>query len=293
MNPILQSGPLDQKIELIGSGDGTEIVQYEIPKGRIFVIDPSVINNTYEFYYVVYGKLENNNNIYKKGTHIEALNISSCLTFQALEDTLIIMFVSRMGEYKIVSDFNTKLLDQLDQIEKKDNYTFSHCRRVEELCFKVGKELNLDANKLRRLILAACFHDIGKIEISDYILNKPGPLNDEEYVIMKTHVKYSKKILERNLDPEIAGIVIQHHERINGSGYPYKLKGSEILFEAKILAVIDSYDAMVNDRVYKKAMCSTVAIKELISMCPSYYDLSVVTALIKVLENHSSLTSVS
>lgn len=113
--------------------------------------------------------------------------------------------------------------------------------------------LKLHGKMLYAFLTAARYHDLGKIKISDQILNKPGHFSQEEFLTMKDHVLETRRLLEPVVEEEVCLIAEQHHERLNGSGYPYGLKGDEISDLGKALAVIDTFDAMTTDRVYKKA----------------------------------------
>lgn len=115
----------------------------------------------------------------------------------------------------------------------------------------MGLALGYSGNRMLHLLLAAQYHDIGKINIPDDILNKPGRLTDHEFSIMKGHVVEGKDLIIENFNEDVYQIIVQHHERIDGSGYPLGLKGSRICQEAKILAICDSYDAMISQRIYK------------------------------------------
>ena len=147
-------------------------------------------------------------------------------------------------------------------IEAKDRDTKGHTVRVAELTVAIARELGMPAPRLRYLARAGLLHDIGKLHIPDAILLKPGPLDDDEWVIMKRHPEMGLDILQRlgKFEAE-AEVVIAHHERIDGSGYPHGLKGDEIPMGARILAVADTYDVLVSDRPYRRARTRDEALK--------------------------------
>lgn len=149
-------------------------------------------------------------------------------------------------------------------IDARDAYTADHSRRVADIACKVGKELGLKDNQLECLELAALFHDIGKIGIPDYILNKTGRLDEEELKKIQAHPVLGYKILEKIefLSPMLHA-VLYHHERPDGKGYPEGLKGNEIPIGASIIAIADSYDAMTSNRPYRSALSHEFAIEEL------------------------------
>ena len=139
-------------------------------------------------------------------------------------------------------------------IEAKDRDTRGHTARVAELTVLIARELGMSAPSLRYLARAGLLHDIGKLQIPDEILTKPGPLTPEEWVVMKRHPELGVAILTRmgKFEDE-ANVVMSHHERMDGSGYPEGLVGDAIPLGARILAVADTYDVVVSDRPYRKA----------------------------------------
>ena len=147
-------------------------------------------------------------------------------------------------------------------VEAKDENTKGHNTRVAELAVQIGRAMDLPTDKLRTLARAGLLHDVGKIGIPDAILNKPGPLDAEEWTAIKRHPALGHEILLRvpSLRRE-AEIVIAHHERIDGSGYPHGLRGEQIPLEARILAVADTYDVLSSDRPYRKAFDNEHALR--------------------------------
>ncbi|MGH8915744.1 MAG: HD-GYP domain-containing protein, partial [Acidimicrobiia bacterium] len=136
-------------------------------------------------------------------------------------------------------------------IEGRDAYTESHCVHIAEISLAMAVRLGLEADRLDKITFAGLLHDIGKIAVPDSILTKPGALTGREYDQMKTHAAIGEEILDRiSLLAEVAPIVGQHHERLDGSGYPRGLRGEDILLEARILAVSDTFDAMTTTRPY-------------------------------------------
>jgi HD-GYP domain-containing protein (c-di-GMP phosphodiesterase class II) len=146
----------------------------------------------------------------------------------------------------------------------------------------------LSAPDLSELELFAALHDIGKIGIVDQILNKPGKLTDEEWAQMKRHseIGYHIALSSPELTP-IAEYILSHHERFDGSGYPQGISGQEIPFAARILAVADAYDAMTQDRVYRKALGKEEAIRELSSNRGTQFDPDVVDVFLRLLTENT------
>lgn len=279
-----QENEFQAVINLLASGNNTEIIQSEIGKnGMIFILPPKDIC-VFEYYYIVKGQVEYDNTIYCQCDSFDASKITQGHAIKALEDTVLLCISSSMGGFERSYNFNKVLTEQLKCIQKKDHYTFEHCKRVKELAFDVCKKLNLNHNELKDIVLAAYFHDVGKIQIIDDILNKPDALTADEYTQMKEHVVFSYEIIYKAINSEIADLILLHHERLDGSGYPKGLVGEHIPLSARILAVVDSYDAMTTDRVYKVGKDSKTAIQELYDLSHQY-DHKVVQALDQVIHS--------
>ncbi len=168
-------------------------------------------------------------------------------------------------------------------IDARDAYTAGHSRRVADIACKVGKELGLAASQLECLELAVLLHDIGKIGIPDYILNKPGKLEDEEFKKIQAHPVLGYNILEKIefLSPMLPAI-LHHHERFDGKVYPEGLKGDEIPTGASIIAIADAYDAMTSDRPYRRALSHEAAVVELKKCKGTQFKNEIVDAFLKV-----------
>jgi len=140
-------------------------------------------------------------------------------------------------------------------IDAKDPYTCGHSDRVARIAVRLAQELGYPSDTLSRVYLAGLLHDIGKIGVNDAVLQKPGKLTDQEFELIKTHVKTGFRILSglKQLD-DINTVVLHHHEAWNGNGYPEKLVGENIPQIARIVAVADAYDAMASDRPYRSRM---------------------------------------
>ena len=171
-------------------------------------------------------------------------------------------------------------------VEVKDRETQGHNRRVAEVCVKIGRELGVTASELRVLARSGLLHDVGKLGIPDAILHKPGPLNDSEWAVMKTHPEIGLTILGRagHFKRELLA-VLYHHERIDGSGYPHGLIGEAIPLEARIVAVADTYDVLTSDRPYRKARSCAEALSVIQAEAGSHLDHRVVTALLATVDS--------
>jgi len=170
-----------------------------------------------------------------------------------------------------------------DTGEERDSYTAGHQRRVAEICSKISKELGMDADHIHGLHLAASIHDLGKIGIPAEILAKPRRLTALEYGMIKEHAMIGFNIIKDVSFPwPIAKIILQHHERIDGSGYPLGLKDDELLLESKILAVADVVEAMASHRPYRAALGIEAALNEIKAQRGITLDTQVVNACLRI-----------
>jgi putative nucleotidyltransferase with HDIG domain len=171
-----------------------------------------------------------------------------------------------------------------DVIEADDQYTGDHTKDVVELTLRVADELGVDDDTRRGAEFGALLHDVGKIHIPNAIINKPGPLDDDEWVIMKTHTVEGQKMLERvgGALARVGVVVRASHERWDGGGYPDGLVGEEIPLAARIVSACDAYNAMTTDRSYRKALAVADAVAELERCAGTQFDPAVVAALVKV-----------
>jgi putative nucleotidyltransferase with HDIG domain len=167
--------------------------------------------------------------------------------------------------------------------EVRDPYTAGHQKRVAQLSFELAKVMGLSDNQYEGLTMAAFVHDIGKILVPADILSKPGKLSKPELDMLKDHTKIGYEILKTIEFPwPIATIVLQHHERMNGSGYPAGLTGDQIILEARILAVADVVEAMSSFRPYRPALGIDKALAEINQYRGTLYDKEVVDACNKL-----------
>lgn len=168
----------------------------------------------------------------------------------------------------------------------RDGDTFVHAHRLVELAVSTARQLHQNERELHMLRLGAILHDIGKIGIPDAILLKPGPLTDEEWKVMRSHPDIGRHILQEigGVFNQLAEVVVAHHERWDGAGYPMKLAGEAIPLHARILTVVDSYDAMTSRRVYREPMPIEAAKAELQRCSGSQFEPRVVEAFLRVLD---------
>lgn len=172
-------------------------------------------------------------------------------------------------------------------VEMRDPYTAGHQRRVAELSVAIGRELGLAEDRVHAIGLAATIHDLGKINIPAEILTRPGRLSDIEYALIKTHPEIGHEIIKHIDFPwPIAEAMSQHHERIDGSGYPHGLKGEAISLEARIIGVADVIEAMSSHRPYRPGLGIDAALDEIATGRGTRFDAAVVDACLRLFREH-------
>jgi PAS domain S-box-containing protein/putative nucleotidyltransferase with HDIG domain len=170
-------------------------------------------------------------------------------------------------------------------VEMRDPYTAGHERRVTRLAEAIGRELELDERRLEALRLAGSVHDIGKIAVPAEILSKPGALHDFEFSLVRCHPGVGADILRSiEFEQPVADIVLQHHERLDGSGYPDGRRGEEMLLEARIIAVADVVEAMASHRPYRPSLGIGAALAEVRDGAGTRYDQAAVDACVRVFD---------
>lgn len=274
------------ELRLLGRGDGTEVMLQKIDANEAVIIDPGDYVDLMEFFYIINGELEleydQNKILLQDGDYFYTHHLMEHFQFKTITDVTL-LYISTQPTFHYISSIINELLVLANSIEEKDIYTHGHIQRVKDYGIKIGNKLNLSKEKIENIGFASLFHDLGKLNIPDEILNKPGRLTDEEYEVVKRHSTWGAKIVTKTYFEDLSGIIMQHHERVDGSGYPSGLKGDEILIEAKIIAVADSYDAMISERSYKNVHTPQEAIDELISLKGKLYDEDVIDAFVQVL----------
>ena len=171
-------------------------------------------------------------------------------------------------------------------VETRDPYTAGHQARVSDLARSIAKEMHMDKDQIEGIRIAAAVHDLGKISIPAEILSKPGRLTDKEFSLITDHSQIGFELLEPiNFVWPIARYVHQHHEKINGSGYPLGLKGDEILDEAKIITVADVVEAMASHRPYRPALGIQMALEEITKNQGILYDPEVVDTCVSLFQD--------
>jgi putative nucleotidyltransferase with HDIG domain len=190
--------------------------------------------------------------------------------------------------HNIVDEVIEQLLSKKDivltlsKLRSIDDYTYEHSVNVCVLSLIVGIDLNIDKDSLKKLGIGAILHDIGKVGISENIIKKPTRLSQNEFEDIKKHTEYGYEILRRtNVSEEAAQIALYHHERYDGTGYPEGLKGEEIPLFSRIVAVADVYDAISNDRVYKKKLSPDKVFRQLAQLANKHFDASIMEMFVR------------
>lgn len=228
--------------------------------------------------------------IVQEQTRVSAIH-QVCNAFQDIEkkDSFNLDALNSASE-SIVLDLIDKRnnLVQITDIRLHDDYTFSHSVNVAILAAMLGSLCGLERRDLMKLTLGGLLHDIGKLIVPKSILNKPGSLSDKEFEIIRMHPEAGReKLLEINkvVDPSIIDITVQHHEHLDGKGYPKRLVGGQIHYFSRIIAIADVYDALTSERAYKRAYKAYTASKIMMKCSTGQFD----EALLKLFFNNVAL----
>jgi len=196
--------------------------------------------------------------------------------------------------HNLKKTFEGTVLALMSAVEMRDPYTAGHQVGVAKLACAIARELGLDENQIEGLRIGGMLHDIGKLNIPSEILTKPGGLTDLEYKLMQTHPQFGFEILRTiNFPWPIAQMVLQHHEKMDGSGYPQKLKRDKIILEAKIITVADVVEPMSSHRPYRPALGIDAALTEIKRGKGKHYESNIVEACLRLFEEKGFLFDVS
>lgn len=280
-------------VALLVAREGLEIHEGHLHEGRRLNLGVDGDHLSAEMYYILEGTLRcdlpEEPLLLGPGDHlITGEQISGATTILVALSEVRFLYVTTEPYFHQISQHLRELKALAVEVEAKDGYTAAHCQRIQTLSYITGQKLGLSQQRLRLLSLGAYLHDIGKAKIADHILKKPSALNDEEWKIIRCHPTYGRELLEHTLIRDAGPIVEQHHERLDGSGYPHGLKGDDILLEAHIVAVADTYDAMTTDRPYRAGLEPERAFAELRKHSGTLYPAHVVEAFIEAIGSHES-----
>ncbi len=296
--PALTVRRRDNPLEAVSSKSGTfkllhtharsELTEMFLHRDTRLALTPA--GEIVETFYLLSGKLSGelagNAYVLEPGDVITTENLSEPYFLTALTDVKI-LYLTEKPQFHTISEHLSQLKHLAIEVELKDGYTAGHCERLQELSYRTGLKLGLSSTELHRLDFGAYLHDVGKIRVPLTILNKPGKLTPDEWGVIKKHAEHGRELLENTFMSESGRIVEQHHERLDGSGYPYGLKGDEISIEAVVVAVADTFDAMTTNRPYRKAMDATSALDEIWRYAGIHYRRDVVSAFTSTVKAES------
>ncbi|WP_025692610.1 HD-GYP domain-containing protein [Paenibacillus zanthoxyli] len=276
---IAQEHQLSSDHLLLARGDGSEIILQTIKQDKQFYLYPGEEADTMEFFYILEGKCsykaDNENILLSQGDYFYTHYLQEAVYFSTLTELKLLWYTTKPA-FHLISHRIRKLEDVLKQVEEKDNYTYQHSGRVQKYCLMLARMLRMPKDQLEDLYFAAAFHDVGKIHTPEEVLNKPDYLTAEEFEIVKRHCYDGYFMVKDLYYNNICLIILQHHERLDGSGYPYGIKEEEILLEAKIISIADTFDAMTSDRPYRKGLPPEIAMDELKRLSGIHYDAELV-----------------
>lgn len=280
-------------LSLLASKNGTEIIHHALDENSVWALTPQLGWDELESVFLLTGKMSYQSGLTTGMMHpgdlISAEPVNDHVLFTALEHSTF-LYISSDYVFHNYSKATEKFTKLAVDIEVKDGYTASHCDRIRSMSYRTGERLGLSSTQLFTLQHGAFFHDIGKINIPSEILTKPSKLSREEFDIIKTHAVLGEAILSSTNIPHLVGAAVvaeQHHERFDGSGYPYGLEGEEIDIRAAIVAVVDSFDAMTSNRPYQLAKSREQSISEISLLRGKLYHPDVVDAFLAVLYESS------
>ena len=278
---LVEVGQSANVYKLLVEHDNVNIMLNRIAANSVVWITPGENHRYLEFYMLLSGAIS----LTRRG-NTQELHAGDSFYFVELDEDISIiphedielLCVTSKPVFSEFIDFINDLNDLNRQIEEKDHYTFSHSRRVMRFAEAIGRHVHLGADDLHNMLLAALYHDVGKCYLSSEILNKPGFLTDTEYMAVCRHPADSAKLLKGRFTEDVVRIARSHHERLDGSGYPDGISGDQLDLPARIISIVDAFDAMTSDRIYRKGRPVADAIAELKTL-PHQYDASVVQAL--------------
>lgn len=276
-------------LELLARGGSVEVTRQFVEAGRHFYLYASDDWSGFELLYVLSGELtidEGNGGppvVLGAGDFVHHNGLPERVYFRVGPDTEFLM-ISSSPSFHMMRDGVEDIAEMARSVEEKDAMTEGHCWRLDRLAVLTGERLGLSGEQLIDLSYGAYLHDVGKIRVPDEILGKEARLTDREWDEMKQHPDHGAEILgERDFLGNAAEIVRAHHERYDGGGYPRGLSGEDIPIGARIIAVVDTYDAITSTRPYQKAQAKQTAIEELRRGAGSQFDPRVVRAFLDVI----------
>lgn len=273
------------EVQLLASSNGMEVVRHVLEPRARWGLVPDPQGSALECVVVESGTLRwfrpGGDRMLGPGDCLVGNPVSETCLFRA-ETRVSLLYATSRPVFESYVQESARIMELAVQVEQKDGYTADHCRRIMTYSMDVGRRLGLGADRLWALHYGAFLHDIGKVTLPDTILNKPGPLSPAEWELVRRHPEAGREMVESTSLRAAGPIIEQHHERYDGSGYPRGLRGDQILIEAHIVAVVDSFDAMTTDRPYRRAKPAEQALQELRRESGIRYHPDVVRAFVQV-----------
>jgi len=274
-------------LEMLASHGAVEVTRQRIAEGKHFYLDQASEWAGFEFIYLLSGSMTlrkaDRDLPLHPGDYLHHHGLPERVYFRVDTDIELLM-VSSPPSSHLVRDEIQGIMALARSVEEKDEATEGHCHRLERLAILTGERLGLSGDRLIDLSYGAYLHDIGKVRVSSEILNKPDRLTETEWEEMRKHPEYGAEMLrEKPFLRGAARIVLAHQERFDGTGYPKGAAGEEIPIEARIVAVVDAFDAITSERPYQPALPKERAIEELKANAGTQFDPRVVRAFLSVI----------
>lgn len=264
-SPMAQMHSKPITVSLLTSTSDQELIRYEVQAGSVIGIAPSESADGSVVYVVLEGELECESGglgTVRAGDVLTPRPDAAGVMMRATRRTVFLEVTSEPTFHSLYGGVeDLRVLAR--EVARKDGYTHDHCSRVRRMAFDVGRYMGLAPERLYWLTFGAYLHDVGKAHIPSEVLLKPGPLTPAEWEIMRQHPVLGEEMVTRTQAGRAGKIVGQHHERVDGSGYPSGLRGEEILVESQIVAVVDTFDAITTDRPYHLAESPAAAMAEI------------------------------
>lgn len=284
-----EAGLDSMRLRLLAKRDDIEIMVQTVLPNAVFWVTPAEDTEALEFFFVVDGSVElavdGGTRVLHPGDSFYVSGLKEDILLKTEQETRI-LYVTNRPVFDSLFGFQDDLTRLLMRINDKDHYTFQHSKNVLRYSAKLYELLKDECTgvSMDDMAVAALFHDVGKCFVPDEILKKNGALLPSEYRYIMRHPMDSARLLRPHFGYRIAEIAQNHHERLDGSGYPLGLAAEDISFEARIVAVADVFDAMISDRGYNHVKKPLEAARELCSL-PHLFDERVTSALMTLVKS--------